>query len=620
MPWLDPDRARRALDHLRSVTDELDELERLIRTSLVLADLEPLGAEGLCREIEEELADLIVVVEERVARVEGHVLTLPGHWAAAAEQHLLHSLLDHDGARGRIGGDLALGIVVSNASLLVTDHRAGIDIVTVVTRASLEAAAADVRVDPVVRAACRTLLDDPAGFEAVRDTGDRYHDGLTALIPTDAFAVEAAAFVLARNEVLRRLAPAAIAAIGRGERGPMTDQQLLATGLSRSEINELDLPVDLERVVAAAIDGGAFLHSPATARRFVEQFPVAGGGRQGFPVDLVDPVALRSLASVATADLDPFGPDPESLLWMDTIARLPESGGVRAELFALVYAVIETREQRERHSADALRPEAPGHGGAMFYAHASAASMSVSALLGGRDRFLGFSMPHRFRQDFADGGQAIVIDLVGHYREWRQHETISDPVVADAVDLYERAATETDPEQRQRLTLTANVRLALHEQTVADPYLQLPGVDRPTRWAVGAATTVWDLAQFANGRPSPLRPPGRSLDQLTTDLATLPTLDRFGNELAPPIELGRPIDIRPASNNLVSDLELCDFMTEPLCAHSGVPDEWSDFEQRLPAIAHIFRDRHTDPTLFAAVQSFIDGLPTPATVDSENDD
>jgi len=173
---------------------------------------------------------------------------------------------------------------------------------------------------------------------------------------------------------------------------------------------------------------------------------------------------------------------------------------------------------------------------------------------------------------------------------------------------YERARAERDPKRRAELAFLANLEIGLHEQTRLQPEI-LEALDAPsaTREELGrraldalvpSASRWWGWAR--GSAAAALGIPTRAIQRASNRLArevvteTLMVLALPGRVLllganladAYPPELADPAD--PELQDLLARFE----PVPPAVDDCGVRD-WSDFDQRMHYIVHLFRAFHS---------------------------
>ena len=188
-------------------------------------------------------------------------------------------------------------------------------------------------------------------------------------------------------------------------------------------------------------------------------------------------------------------------------------------------------------------------------------------------------------------------------------------LLRSAFARYQRLAGEADLKARTELAVLANLEIGLHEQTRLQPEIR-EALDAgaatqrdlgllaltalfpsASRWWRGVRGPAARLAGFAAA--SAERAAGRLAREVVTD--ALMTLSLPGRVLA----LGTHLeDAFPEALREPADAELVAFLqgVEP---QPGEPDDcgardWSELEQRIHYIAHLFRAFHEEPALAGA--------------------
>jgi hypothetical protein len=185
-------------------------------------------------------------------------------------------------------------------------------------------------------------------------------------------------------------------------------------------------------------------------------------------------------------------------------------------------------------------------------------------------------------------------------------------LLSQAFGRYERVRFERDPKRRAELALLANLEIGLHEQTRLQPEI-LEALDAASttqhdlgRRALDAvfpsATRWWSVlrgpAATAIGVPARAiqRAASRLAREAITDSLMILTLPgrvlALGTHLADayPDELAKPAD--PELNALLARFE----PVAPAPDDCGARD-WSDFDQRMHYIVHLFRACHLSEQL-----------------------
>ncbi len=596
MPWIDPQRTRDAARHLRVVADDSDDLQSSIRRGLTLSDLPPRRSLAQLREIDEELTLLATVLTLRADAVEDYRIDGPAFgWSRSREtittSRLFASLLDDEGARAPISGDLAIEVLLAHRSALecTADRRDRPDAFITIER--LNEVANDAAQPAELRAAAGAFVANPAWIAQLRDDARNVALALISTrIPADAFAVEALQLFRRRNEVITML----VAQANRGLRDPtvsrFTPEELTSRGVEPEELRRLGLSADHGKLVIAAINNGTFLHSPRRAREFIASLPIEAAHGGFIDMFEVRPDSLRALHETATADL--VGGDADLLTHLKIIAHLPESAdGYRNHLITRAYAELGRRFEASINGDRAFDPSAPGHSGASWFIFGMAASDSVGPVIDGSLSVLGFvPVTNEARQDVANGNQAIFSDFTDGFEARLLGRTPDQPYLDAGFDLMDQAHDEVDPRRRQELMLTSSAYFGIHEQTIVDPYLSLP------------STTIW---QTAGGLLlTGLLGDVRTASEVMTDEGELHLRDADHRKLAPSLAIGSPILPIDDPNNLIADVDLCELLEDPFCSVVDQPNDWSKYLERMAPIGDVFKYHLTDPALFTAVQTY----------------
>ncbi len=181
--------------------------------------------------------------------------------------------------------------------------------------------------------------------------------------------------------------------------------------------------------------------------------------------------------------------------------------------------------------------------------------------------------------------------------------------LAQAFMRYARAGATTDAAQRAQLLLLANLEIGMHEQARLQPEIR-ESLDSPyavsqdlDRRLVRALFPWW-----RRGIPRVLAAPAgmlgtraqNAMAEMVREIITraLMVMSLPGGVLALGADMDEPF---PEALHDLSDAELTALFARfaprgPLRAGTGARD-WSDFDQRMHYIAHLFRAFHLDETL-----------------------
>jgi hypothetical protein len=186
-------------------------------------------------------------------------------------------------------------------------------------------------------------------------------------------------------------------------------------------------------------------------------------------------------------------------------------------------------------------------------------------------------------------------------------------LLSQAFARYERARFERDPKRRAELALLANLEIGLHEQTRLQPQI-LESLDAAyaTQYHLGrrvlealfpSAARWWPVVR--GPAAAAIGVPARAIQRAASRLAREAITDAFmvlvlpgrvlalGTHLADayPDELAKPAE--PELNALLARFE----PVPPAHDDCGARD-WSDFDQRMHYIVHLFRAFHLSKRLF----------------------
>lgn len=589
MPWLDPDRVRRAAQRLRSVADEADDLQASIRAGLTLAQLEAGPSLVTCREIDEELGLLATLLTQRADMAENFVLRLAPAWAETTAAALYRSLLDDEGPIADLRGDLAIDVLLRHASFVaVEDEYSGV-VDRYITDERLDEALADPNTPPELRAAIDSLRSEAGWAHRIKTEPGLTFFSPLFFLPEGVVSLGNLERLQRRNEILRVVQPAASAAFLDPTDSHFGDAELEGLSIDPAEFYSLGLSTDHGVLLAAMIEQGTFEHSSSRARDFIASLPIHVEDGAALDIREASTDALERLHTAATRDLGES--DADFVTRLEVLMRLPEStDGFRNSHITRAYADIARREDIRLNGIAAGDPTQPGHTGANWFYFGVVASFSVGAAIRGEIETYGAAIPHPARQDVANGNQAIFSDFAQEYIRVMRGDTPKQPLLAEGFERMEMASDETDPKRKQELMLEADGLLAMHEQIVVDPYLQLENL-----------ATHHDVAALVF---SSIGFDPRTTTQIMTDMGALEITDADGTPLAPSIEIGRTVEPIDDPHNLVTDADLCNGIGEPFCTNGTTADKWSEYAQRMPVIGDVMKFHLTDPALFAAAASY----------------
>ncbi len=594
MPWIDPERVQVAARYFRSVADQADDLQSVIQRGLTLSELPPNLSLINCREIDEELDLLAAILGQRADQVAGFRIQLPfeGNPEQSQTSTLFESLLDSDGAKAAITGSLAIEILLENRSSLAETRWPDEEFIT---QERLLDVLADPASAPELSAAVMALLSRPEWMKLFQSGVPHMAD------PGDPITVAFLETWRERNQLLTILAEPAAAAVGSGST-VFSDQQLIELGLDPSQLEEVGLSTNFQDILTDAVNFQTFVHSPQRAKDFIRSLPVQGRDGIGLNMFAIETASLRELHLAAVSDLGTT--DADKLEAAGLIVRLPESpDGYRNTQITAVHAEVARILDWRLNGAWAGDPNAPGHSGANWFFSGVVASASVGLIIRGDLDVYYVGLPRGVIQDVADGNQALLLDLLEGLGPWILGTGPPSPhLLKVATQFWDDAAEETDPKRRQELTLLGNAALAIQEQTVVDPYLQLKSLN-------GFKKLSTKLISFP-GETLRDGPGWRSAETVMTEMGELVVQSADGTELMDPIRIGDPIPASTDPNNLVRDFDLCEVMTEPFCTTADQAELWPEMNDRMPSIGEVLKLVHTSPELFAAVASYPSIVPT----------
>ncbi len=536
-------------------------------------------------EVDDELTMLASILTDRALLASGFRLSLDNpHTAQLA---LWESITDGVGADAPIAGDIALRLIL--------DHGADTDGNGFATIDELEAAAVDPTTPRSVREAIQAIVGDHdlIGRIITNDDGNQPFTPGIHLAAVEQWLVE--------NEEMR-------------------------AEIESAESIDPSMQID-------AINRRIFAHDPPGARAFLAMLDNPATTGVAIPLGAATTPATLDLYAAAMTGISPR----EVAARVTIVSQLPETiDATRNQLITETYALVGISIDQIVNGDAAGQFDATGHSGNNWPLVGAAASGTIGELLRGEapPTVGGVSLPApaAANQLAADANQVIFTDVLISYAIFV--DTFADGVVdAERVEsflsifgdgqgdlrtgfaLQIAAMQSTDPAERQRLQLEANVMISAHEQAVADPFLQLdPVLDsyplgptdaiaEPIAEAVFTSNaelrvpradgTVWviDLDQ-----PLPPTSDPNNLvadvdltdesnpDALTLDDVDLPGLDRLPDLSGTEAEHGVSIDVD-------------DWVLEQ---HQGAFNVWQNYGDRMPTIAGLFQLHHSNPAFHEA--------------------
>ena len=574
---MDPERVTAAADHLRDRIRRLDHLDGDVRRAALLGQLEPVGVLSACAEIDDELSMLATLLAVRASEITGFVMPGSGWDFEAA---LLSSLLDDEGAQATIAGPLALSLLVdARVGVVGEGDRAALSVV------DLAEIAADPATDPVLAQAAHFLAANPFFVADAMPPGVGGHFGVargSGRIPL----ADIERF-LARNDMITMAFGSLPTTLPWSD---LTDADLEAIGVDPEQFDRLELPRDGHDLTVAAIHHGTFTHSPDRARAFVATLPVHANDGRSIRFGAVSAEAAGRLYLAATSDLssvgDPMASAEELIARWEVIAHLPEtSTGTRNSLITEAYAdIAHLLNEPINGAAEPADPDFRGHN---WFHLGVVASASVRPAIVGDLAVYQSPISDGIRSEIANGNQAIFAHFSTELTRHLRGEPLDTSEMERAFELLDEAASTDDIAAAQSAMAESSALLALVEQHVVDPYLQLDGLSDHERLGTHVATLLGG--------------DHRSPAEVMTDMGRL-AFDVDGASVRDAIAIGAPIPVATQTNHRVDVEAVLDrlpnsFEGRPVDWSVEVAEEWSDYGQRMPIIARVAVSTLTDPAL-----------------------
>ena len=463
------------------------------------------------------------------------------------------------------------------------------------------------------------------GYVSVEDLRAAANDGS---LPAD--VRDAATFLLAHGALTQRMEFYERANFNRLVRDHMAVPDHLTTD-----------PMGFHRngVIALAVDQQAF-PEPDDARRFVMTLPVADAyGHGGLPITLVSEEGTRALANSALigahGDLsDQHGVIahlPETIGWGEPRGAVSQPGGIRNTLINAFYNELAVRADALFAGDLAGHPELAGHPGANWLMFAPWASNGVHGVISGDTTGpLGFTTSD-IQQGAADGNQFIFNDIGSRFASFielyehnphpseaqlegffRNNFHDGDGTIRNGFAAYVAAMEEDDPARKQRLLFEGNTLVATHEQAGVQPYLEAVsfGPDEIATRFVQLQVGDHHLSVTDN---VPAGPTTNNLiipePILSFDTGNMTAAGFVGDEHS--FQIGGTgttgvVDMDPirgheafqpgfsGSTRVWWEEGTGDDAHDPDSLQGSDASSWTDWEERMNYIAHLFEQNHTN--------------------------
>ena len=550
-----------------------------------------------------------------------------------------------------VDGSTAPGLVLQSFSRLDADGDGEVGV------RELQAAAEDGRLDPDLRAAARYLLDNPVLAGQVA-TGDHplsvAPDGESVGghgLPLRREAVRTFVLmqphtrVLAENAALLGLAGGAtlgLAGLARRARDRSLPAEVraaarffvthptafgrLATGREAAVVPSGPLPrepedqvLDLEDLVARAVDDQVTGGDSAAAHRLVATLPVPERGERGLTLGLVSDEGFAMVTNRALA-----GAGSSFRARHEVISRLPEtSSGRRNRLITASYSEMGQEMDRRLAGPLAGRPGEPGHPGANWMTFAPWASDGVRDVITGDFSVHGLHPGHEQRQWAAAGNQWIYADVGAAYasfldftaenpdptpEQWARYLEREfddgDAAVRTAMAGYAEVVSGGDPSRAQQTLYAANVQIAAHEQNGVQEALERLSVG-PDRLATRYIDIDMGDHHLDVDQPVPAGP--RADGWQDPSFLALPGAGTGATDVAPTALRGQTLT--PIAGEELYDEDFPVLLEE--MRRGGAPEgdgdslegsgasSWADPHERMYYLARLLEQMHADPSLFA---------------------
>lgn len=593
---IEPDNARSAANHLRTRAAAALDIDRDIRSAMLLSAIDSSTELTACAEIDEELTLLARILVARADEAQGFFL--PGNnWQLTSL--LLGSLLDGDGAAAEMSAPLALHILMTQGAGAAVD---GSNPTTtpdpfdelVFTVSDLLALAADPTTSPELASAAAFLAANPHLVETTRAW-----EGTGAVLPShgrDEIPLRDIEAFLQRNEVIDQLVGPGGIVRPDDLFTDIDDTDLVAAGVDPDLFDQLALPRNGHDLLLAAIQHDTFNHSPTVARDFVETLPIHYLDGQSIAIHDIDGPSILRLYDAATVDLGTTQQD--FIVRALVTASLPESrSGVRNELITSNYAEVAAWHNTLLNESTPASD--PAYVGNNWFHLGTSASDSVSVVIEGDQQvfanslFPGFDTPAAVDQDVADGNQAIYHHfMLAQANRWQGRPTGSAGL-DEAFDLLDEAILTNDVVEAQHLVAESTVRFAIEEQIIVDHYLQLHGLSLLDHAGAAMISTL-------GANP-------RTAAQVMTDDGEL-RVQSDGEDLIDPVPIGERVPEPTQSNNYLDPDVLHERLPDDFDWTASEADDWTSLGQRIPVIEDVTILTLTEPALAAMVADQADGL------------
>lgn len=537
-----------------------------------------------------------------------------------------------------------------------------------IDREDLEAAVGDESLPIDLRSAARYLLDNPTLYDHAEAASSDYTadtDGTLSRDDLQTFtAMQPQLAVLARNfDVLDTaheggdgddyVSQDDLEAVAASTTLPLAlrnaarwfldhPDQLRAVGTTQPSSWGDGKGFRYDDLVSRAVDDQVFTDDPAAAADFVRSLPFPGPGGTGLKVGLVSDDGFASLANASLIDAGGDLTDVNAV-----ISHLPETdSGRRNDLITSSYMDLSTRMDQLLAGDLAGIPRLPGHPGANWMMFAPWASDGVHDAITGDFSVFGVHPTDAQRQAAADGNQWIYGDIGSRYASFLEFyddhpnptpEQLQayfadnygegDAQIQAGMAAYSELMTTDDPERRQELAYQANVLIAVHEQSGAQPWLEdiaSPGPDEvyteyiDIQMGQQRIDVNHDIEPPADAEVNnslldrgflDLDPAGRSASELApTALGglDLPTIsgeevldDEFPTTLAQMHDGGSDYQrVTTRQYGYTTGLHFEDADADADTLQASGASSWPDRDERMYMLAHLFEQQHTNPELW----------------------
>lgn len=539
-----------------------------------------------------------------------------------------------------------------------------------IDREDLEAAVGDESLPIDLRAAAQYLLDNPTLYDHAEAASSDYTadtDGTLSRDDLQTFtAMQPQLAVLARNfDVLDTaheggdgddyVSQDDLEAVAASTTLPLAlrnaarwfldhPDQLRAVGTTQPSTWGDGKGFRYDDLVSRAVDDQVFTDDPAAAADFVRSLPFPGPGETGLKVGLVSDDGFASLANASLIDAGADLTETNAI-----ISHLPETdSGMRNHLITSSYVDLSTRMDELLAGDLAGLPQVDGHPGANWMIFAPWASNGVHDAITGEFSVFGVHPMEAQRQAAADGNQWIYGDIGSRYASFlefyadhpnptpEQLQTYfadnygeGDAQIQSGMAAYSELMTTDDPARRQELAYQANVLIAVHEQSGAQPWLEdiaSPGPDE--LYTEYIDIRMGDQTIDVNQDIEP--PAGAEINNhvLEREFLDLDPGDRSASEIAPtalggldlptisgeeaiddefPTTLAQMADggsdytrVTTRQYGYTTGVHFEDVNADPDSLTATGATSWPNRDERMYMLSHLFEQQHTNPQLWQA--------------------